>query len=159
MHGLWERHLSASDWNYKDCGNYSHHDYDVLTKYHADRFMSLLKCLHYKEAKPNWYARIASYVESCANCHFTGSVQHSLPRRINTIWIRFSLITSSPLQVPELAMQSSHLSFRSHREILHHHSYPANSKGSTICFLEETNHRSQQVCARKSQVVKIQGLT
>ncbi|TFY67116.1 hypothetical protein EVJ58_g1850 [Rhodofomes roseus] len=40
-----------------DCGNYSHHDYDAMTKYQADRMMSLLTYLH--EAwdwgnKPNW---------------------------------------------------------------------------------------------------------
>ncbi|TFK80083.1 hypothetical protein K466DRAFT_592048 [Polyporus arcularius HHB13444] len=29
-----------------NCGNYSHHDYDAITKYHADRFMSLLTYLH-----------------------------------------------------------------------------------------------------------------
>lgn len=37
-----------------DCGNYSHHDYDALTKYHADRFMSLLKYLHHAEGPPDW---------------------------------------------------------------------------------------------------------
>ncbi|KAL1720417.1 hypothetical protein EV715DRAFT_272008 [Schizophyllum commune] len=29
-----------------NCGNYSHHDYDALTKYQADRLMSLLVYLH-----------------------------------------------------------------------------------------------------------------
>ena len=29
-----------------NCGNYSHHDFDAITKYHADRFMSLLTYLH-----------------------------------------------------------------------------------------------------------------
>ncbi|KAJ7491026.1 hypothetical protein FB451DRAFT_1023002, partial [Mycena latifolia] len=38
------------------CGNFSHHDYDALTKYQADRFMSLLKYLHHAETKPNWSA-------------------------------------------------------------------------------------------------------
>ncbi|KAJ7084855.1 hypothetical protein B0H15DRAFT_923535 [Mycena belliarum] len=36
------------------CGNFSHHDYDALTKYQGDRFMSLLKYLHHAEAKPQW---------------------------------------------------------------------------------------------------------
>ncbi|KAL1740440.1 hypothetical protein HDZ31DRAFT_47505 [Schizophyllum fasciatum] len=29
-----------------NCGNFSHHDYDALTKYQADRFMSLVTYLH-----------------------------------------------------------------------------------------------------------------
>lgn len=37
-----------------NCGNFSHHDYDALTKYQADRFFSLLTYLHHKEGKPNW---------------------------------------------------------------------------------------------------------
>ncbi|KAF5340504.1 hypothetical protein D9758_014547 [Tetrapyrgos nigripes] len=41
-----------------DCGNYSHHDYDALTRYQADRFMSLLHYLKYEwsesENQPNW---------------------------------------------------------------------------------------------------------
>ncbi|KAE9406790.1 hypothetical protein BT96DRAFT_954782 [Gymnopus androsaceus JB14] len=39
------------------CGNYSHHDYDSLTKYQADRFMSLLTYLHHDwdwGNKPKW---------------------------------------------------------------------------------------------------------
>ncbi|KAJ6457059.1 hypothetical protein C8R47DRAFT_1164628 [Mycena vitilis] len=42
-----------------NCGNYSHHDYDALTKYQADRFMSLLKYL-YHEQPPKWVR--ATYV-------------------------------------------------------------------------------------------------
>ncbi|KAJ7765748.1 hypothetical protein B0H16DRAFT_401759 [Mycena metata] len=37
-----------------DCGNFSHHDYGALTKFQADRFMSLLKYLYHTEQKPNW---------------------------------------------------------------------------------------------------------
>ncbi|KAJ7119004.1 hypothetical protein C8R44DRAFT_841344 [Mycena epipterygia] len=43
-----------------NCGNFSHHDYDALTKYQADRFMSLLTYLHHTEGKPNWVR--ATYV-------------------------------------------------------------------------------------------------
>ncbi|KAJ7041998.1 hypothetical protein C8F04DRAFT_1208237 [Mycena alexandri] len=39
-----------------DCGNFSHHDYGALTKFQADRFMSLLKYLYHTEQKPNWFA-------------------------------------------------------------------------------------------------------
>ncbi|KAJ6507618.1 hypothetical protein DFH09DRAFT_1050428 [Mycena vulgaris] len=39
-----------------NCGNFSHHDYDALTKYQANRFMSLLKYLHHTEGKPDWSA-------------------------------------------------------------------------------------------------------
>ncbi|KAF5323166.1 hypothetical protein D9758_016796 [Tetrapyrgos nigripes] len=45
-----------------DCGNYSHHDYGALTRYQADRFMSLLHYLKYEwsesKNKPNWSAVI-----------------------------------------------------------------------------------------------------
>lgn len=44
------------DLNFSDCGNFSHHDYGALTKYQADRFMSLLAYLHHTEGKPNWSA-------------------------------------------------------------------------------------------------------
>jgi len=37
-----------------NCGNHSHHDYEALIKYQADRLMSLLKYLHHKEARPSW---------------------------------------------------------------------------------------------------------
>ncbi|KAJ7932705.1 hypothetical protein B0H13DRAFT_2514856 [Mycena leptocephala] len=37
-----------------NCGNLSHHDYDALTKYQADRFMSLLKYVYHTENKPSW---------------------------------------------------------------------------------------------------------
>ncbi|KAJ6567147.1 hypothetical protein B0H19DRAFT_720409 [Mycena capillaripes] len=37
-----------------NCGNYSHHDYDALTQYQADRFMSLLKYLYHTEQPPKW---------------------------------------------------------------------------------------------------------
>ncbi|KAF9072931.1 hypothetical protein BDP27DRAFT_1319658 [Rhodocollybia butyracea] len=40
-----------------NCGNYSHHDYDAMTKYQADRFMSLLTYLHHDwdwGNKPTW---------------------------------------------------------------------------------------------------------
>ncbi|KAJ7348866.1 hypothetical protein DFH08DRAFT_913925 [Mycena albidolilacea] len=43
-----------------DCGNFSHHDYGALTKYQADRFMSLLKYLYHTENKPAWVR--ATYV-------------------------------------------------------------------------------------------------
>jgi hypothetical protein len=47
-------HCSLILVDHVDCGNYSHHDYEALTKYQAHRFMSLLKYLHHTEAKPNW---------------------------------------------------------------------------------------------------------
>ncbi|KAF7353851.1 O-methylsterigmatocystin oxidoreductase [Mycena venus] len=37
-----------------NCGNFSHHDYDSLTKYQADRFMSLATYLYHTENKPAW---------------------------------------------------------------------------------------------------------
>ncbi|KAF9466934.1 hypothetical protein BDZ94DRAFT_1186529 [Collybia nuda] len=37
-----------------NCGNFSHHDYDTMTKYHANRFMSLLTYLHHNESPPSW---------------------------------------------------------------------------------------------------------
>ncbi|KAJ7494363.1 hypothetical protein B0H11DRAFT_2004322 [Mycena galericulata] len=43
-----------------NCGNFSHHDYDALTKYQADRFMSLATYLYHTEGKPNWVR--ATYV-------------------------------------------------------------------------------------------------
>ncbi|KAJ7145002.1 hypothetical protein C8R43DRAFT_1198433, partial [Mycena crocata] len=43
-----------------NCGNFSHHDYDALTKYQADRFMSLLKYVYHDEGKPKWVR--ATYV-------------------------------------------------------------------------------------------------
>ncbi|KAJ7290140.1 hypothetical protein C8J57DRAFT_1114099 [Mycena rebaudengoi] len=43
-----------------NCGNFSHHDYDALTKYQADRFISLLKYLHHEEGPPKWVR--ATYV-------------------------------------------------------------------------------------------------
>lgn len=46
-----------------DCGNFSHHDYDALTKYQADRFMSLLVYLNGEwgwGSKPSWVR--ATYV-------------------------------------------------------------------------------------------------
>jgi len=36
------------------CGNPYHDDFAVITKYHADRFMSLLKYLHHDESKPKF---------------------------------------------------------------------------------------------------------
>ncbi|KAJ7700791.1 hypothetical protein B0H17DRAFT_1046655 [Mycena rosella] len=48
-----------------DCGNFSHHDYGALTKYQADRFMSLLTYLHHTEGKPNWVR--ATYVTDSDN--------------------------------------------------------------------------------------------
>ncbi|KAJ6630299.1 hypothetical protein B0H10DRAFT_2160282 [Mycena sp. CBHHK59/15] len=59
-----------------DCGNFSHHDYDALTKYQADRFMSLLKYLHHDEGKPDWVR--ATYV--------TKSTEYNLdPRFLETL--------------------------------------------------------------------------
>ncbi|KAI5827868.1 hypothetical protein K523DRAFT_321819 [Schizophyllum commune Tattone D] len=46
-----------------NCGNYSHHDYDALTKYQADRLMSLLVYLHGEwewGSEPDWVR--ATYV-------------------------------------------------------------------------------------------------
>jgi len=43
-----------------NCGNFSHHDYDALTKYQADRFMSLVTYLYHTENKPEWVR--ATYV-------------------------------------------------------------------------------------------------
>ncbi|KAH6903434.1 hypothetical protein BKA70DRAFT_597495 [Coprinopsis sp. MPI-PUGE-AT-0042] len=43
-----------------DCGNFSHHDYDALTKYHADRFMSLMKYVYHTDNEPKWIR--ATYV-------------------------------------------------------------------------------------------------
>ncbi|KAK7464243.1 hypothetical protein VKT23_006409 [Stygiomarasmius scandens] len=41
-----------------NCGNLSHHDYDALTRYHADRFMSLLTYLRHEwkesDNDPQW---------------------------------------------------------------------------------------------------------
>ncbi|KIK63636.1 hypothetical protein GYMLUDRAFT_40705 [Collybiopsis luxurians FD-317 M1] len=40
-----------------ECGNFSHHDYDSITKYQADRLMSLLTYLHHDWKwgnRPNW---------------------------------------------------------------------------------------------------------
>ncbi|TFK67682.1 hypothetical protein BDN72DRAFT_913361 [Pluteus cervinus] len=37
-----------------DCGNYSHHDYDALTQYHAHRLMSLANYIYHYDNKPNW---------------------------------------------------------------------------------------------------------
>ncbi|KAJ7184545.1 hypothetical protein C8R46DRAFT_1064376 [Mycena filopes] len=37
-----------------DCGNDSHHDYGALTKFQADRFMSLLRYLYHTEQKAEW---------------------------------------------------------------------------------------------------------
>ncbi|KAI0034879.1 hypothetical protein K488DRAFT_44623, partial [Vararia minispora EC-137] len=51
-----------------NCGNYSHHDYDALTKYQADRFMSLLTYLHEEwdwGNKPSWVR--ATYVTPSQN--------------------------------------------------------------------------------------------
>ncbi|KAK7024048.1 O-methylsterigmatocystin oxidoreductase [Favolaschia claudopus] len=42
------------------CGNYSHHDYDALAKFQADRFMSLATYLYHDENKPHWVR--ATYV-------------------------------------------------------------------------------------------------
>ncbi|KJA20989.1 hypothetical protein HYPSUDRAFT_764394 [Hypholoma sublateritium FD-334 SS-4] len=42
------------------CGNFSHHDYDTMTKYQADRLMSLLMYLHHNNAPPKWVR--ATYV-------------------------------------------------------------------------------------------------
>ncbi|KZT27380.1 hypothetical protein NEOLEDRAFT_1130917 [Neolentinus lepideus HHB14362 ss-1] len=36
------------------CGNPFHHDYDAIVKWHADRFMSLLKYIHHEDPKPLW---------------------------------------------------------------------------------------------------------
>ena len=41
-----------------NCGNYSHHDYDALTRYQADRLLSLVTYLHFEWDKgnpPAWY--------------------------------------------------------------------------------------------------------
>jgi len=43
-----------------NCGNFSHHDYDALTKYQANRFMSLATYLYHKEGIPEWVR--ATYV-------------------------------------------------------------------------------------------------
>ncbi|KAF8967549.1 hypothetical protein BDZ97DRAFT_1656465 [Flammula alnicola] len=48
-----------------DCGNFSHHDYDAMTKYQADRLMSLLKYLHHSEGQPDWVR--ATYVTPTQN--------------------------------------------------------------------------------------------
>ncbi|EIM86411.1 uncharacterized protein STEHIDRAFT_121370 [Stereum hirsutum FP-91666 SS1] len=37
-----------------NCGNYSHHDYAAVTKYHADKFFSLLTLLWHNDQPPNW---------------------------------------------------------------------------------------------------------
>lgn len=37
-----------------ECGNYSRHDYDTMTKYQADRLVSLLTYLHYENGPPQW---------------------------------------------------------------------------------------------------------
>lgn len=36
-----------------NCGNYSHHDYDALTRYQADRLLSLVTYLHFEWNKGN----------------------------------------------------------------------------------------------------------
>ncbi|KAJ6506706.1 hypothetical protein C8R45DRAFT_1090387 [Mycena sanguinolenta] len=36
------------------CGNFSHHDYDALTKYHANKLLCLAKYIWHTEQPPNW---------------------------------------------------------------------------------------------------------
>ncbi|KAJ7202385.1 hypothetical protein GGX14DRAFT_654369 [Mycena pura] len=44
------------------CGNFSHHDYDALTKYHANKFLCLAKYIWHTEQPPRWYVIRATYL-------------------------------------------------------------------------------------------------
>ncbi|EKM56492.1 uncharacterized protein PHACADRAFT_253652 [Phanerochaete carnosa HHB-10118-sp] len=53
-------------------GKNAHAHYFTLTKYHADRFMSLLKYIFHDEPKPNWYMLGMSLVWSLRHQLFAG---------------------------------------------------------------------------------------